>query len=359
MQKLNTNASKILNITQHEKPIVYRPSYFNITGSKNAATLLYQILFWCEWNKGKFYKSDAQFGKMLNMTPHEFKVAKKTLSNLGFKCWVTKGFSPITYYCITDEVTTKIENELKKINSSKNQQLNQFSENHLTEDGDYKPIETINEENQPFNHLGEIQPNDDHLGEIKRPFGLNSTNHLGEIQPNVHYIQRLYTKNPTPTPSVAKEEGNNPHQGEERGLNQIDERELEQQTQEIMKIWESVPKAAGFEKVKSSLKIALTKKSFKAICEYATDYITAAVHSKQDLNYVSRAHTWLDKEMWPKSKIPVNYVPHPKSYQGYVPTASKPKTKEELLLGDDYFKSIKEILKENKPYPEKKELKVA
>jgi len=281
MIKSDTNSSKILTMTKGERPIVYKPIYVDITGSKNSAILLYQILFWCDWVNGEFYKSDKEFAQMIGLSFDEFRIAKKKLKDLGFIKAIKRGFPPKTYYSIGEQEFLKIREALIIQNSYLDQ-----------------PVD-----NSP-------------------PFCVNSTHHSAGIPQNGHYIQRSIKENPSigflkdtsaddTIQSIGGGDGLNQIREEEKVLNQtVDESvdnfnkitydsELDRQTMEFINIFPDISKKPGFKLVREALRIALTKKSFAGLCEHARDFVSVQRRQRSD-EYITCAHTWLNHEKWPK-----------------------------------------------------------
>lgn len=295
MIKSDTNSSKILTMTKGERPIVYKPIYVDITGSKNSAILLYQILFWCDWVNGEFYKSDKEFSQMIGLSFDEFRIAKKKLKGLGFIKAVQRGFPAQTYYSIGDEEFLKIREALIKQNSYLNQQFLQSAQITQTED----------------------QSVDNYL-----PVCVNSTLQSAQITQTVHYIQRSIKENPSigflkvttdndTTQSIGGGDGLNQIRKEEKVLdNPVDQSvdnfnkitydsELDRQTMEFINIFPDISKKPGFKLVREALRIALTKKSFSGLCEHAKDFVSIQRRYRKD-DYITCAHTWLNQEKWPK-----------------------------------------------------------
>lgn len=295
MVKTYSNSSKILTMTKGERPIVYKPIYVDITGSKNSAILLYQILFWCDWMNGEFYKSDKEFSQMIGLSYDELRIAKKKLKGLGFIKAIQRGFPAKTYYSIGDQEFLKIREALIKQNSYLDQQFLQSAQITQTED----------------------QTVDNYT-----PVCANYTLQSAQITQTVHYIQRSIKNNPSIGFRKDKnDDDTNQPIGEGDGLNQImrekkvtdipvdqsvdnfnkitDDSELDRQTTEFIKIWPDISKKPGFKLVREALGTALTKKSFAGLCEHARDFVSVQRRKRSD-EYITCAHTWLNQERWPK-----------------------------------------------------------
>jgi hypothetical protein len=283
MVKTYLNSSKILTMTKGHRPILYKPIYIDITGSKNAGILLYQVLLWCDWMNGEFYKSDKEFSQMIGLTFDEFRVAKKTLKDLGFIRAIKKGFPQKTYYSIGDEEFLKIRESIQKQNNVKYQSFIQSAEIPQTEG----------------TMCGKSPPQS------------------AEIPQTIHYIQRnnlsISIDYSIPAREIPKKErgmdGFNKNIQEEKYTapihppspitNAREEEELDRQTQQFINIWPHIPKKPGFKLVKNALRVALKKKSFAALCEHGEDFVKSQRRQRQD-QFIPCAHTWLNQEKWPK-----------------------------------------------------------
>jgi hypothetical protein len=102
MTSTNTTIKNIL-LALNENPIVIYPAYFRITGDYTTAAALAQVLYWHKKMGRKFYKTDADFGNELSLTPKQFVRVKENLKSYDFLTITREQIPAKTFYHVDYE----------------------------------------------------------------------------------------------------------------------------------------------------------------------------------------------------------------------------------------------------------------
>jgi hypothetical protein len=308
---LSPDEAREIYHSQKQPVLVVNKDFVYLTGSTDAALFLSKCIYWDNimWKRkkcGTFYKTDKEWREETALTIDEIKYVRKKLVALNYISVTREKAGGITHYAVN--LSKIVEGQDKfhaKPDSTKS--INKAVKKALSD----RENSTSLGENSTS--LGE---NSTSLGENSTSLGENSTS-LGENSTSdiIHKITHKIT-NQTTEPSTETNDAE-ATQGMD-GFNKIiegikykqapsDLRQLrdvlaiDSETRAFMAIWPTLDKTS-YKLVKQALEIALTKKSFKFLCEYADDFVRAQKHNNRSHEFITRPHTWLNKEMWPVKK---------------------------------------------------------
>jgi hypothetical protein len=102
MTSTNTSIKNIL-LSLNDKPTVIYSAYLRITKDYATAAALAQVLYWHKKMGRKFYKTDADFGNELSLTPKQFVRVKENLKSYDFLIITREQIPAKTFYHVDYE----------------------------------------------------------------------------------------------------------------------------------------------------------------------------------------------------------------------------------------------------------------